>query len=179
MYRNVYYHKKTNVFENMIRLALNHSSIDMGKLGYMTDGQAFAALETDDNPLSKEIVEMVYANVPYDRVFTGYSSCPKAVQSFENFQSAEGLEDAIEKYASLEKGQVVVLLRNPAQKEPQFPMMLHTNDIVNVFEHNEKARNAAMHPESVFYAQIAVHPSVENSKKLKAKQMAEAIAKDF
>ena len=111
-------------------------------------------------------------------VFTGYSSCPHVLESFENFKSAEGLETAIEKYAGLEKGQVVVLLRNPAQKDPNFPMMLHTDEIVNVFEHSEKARMAALYPESVFYAQVAVHPSAEGYKKEKAKKMAKAIAND-
>lgn len=172
MYRNVYKHPKTIVFESMLNLAVEHSGLGEWDLRRMTDDELLNHLAGEPGFCS-EIVDMLKRRMPYDRLKE--LTIPSNYGRAENLAKAraikakENLADRLAAHARLPKDHVMVISRLPKEEAeiPYFPMILANGSVCNFFEYGDEqeAMVAQKRPSTNFYVLVAVHPSATERQK--------------
>jgi len=176
MYRNVYNHPDTALFEGMLVKAIKSAKINPENMWFWTDSELEASLASTPG-FPQDMMDMFNAGMCYNPVFMIDSNVGGNLNVAKKLAAEKNLEEKLAKHAKLKKDQVIVCYKIPEGKngKPYFPMLVD-GEICNTFEYNKIAAISEKRPRTLFYAQVAVHPSATPEQKEKVKQMAEDIA---
>ncbi len=182
MYRRVYFHPKVAVYEAMLNLAIEKSSIEEKDLRWMDDCELLSTLSRDLG-VSAQIVQMMKDRKIYSRLhrLTLRSNFNENLAIARHVAGQPNLVGRIAEYAGLRETDVLPVFKFPrgekANGRHYFPLHLNNGDFCNIFEYddNKDALHAIQRPDMSFYAMFAVHPAVASEEKAKVEDFVQSL----